>query len=121
MTAKPTHGAGITGASSWSRITGISALSFSRQYLSPALGRSSPCILPTRQTVSDGNVRVVRVLVSVIPEVLEVQVIEMVEIKCHNCGHEWDYTGERSDGQLVTCPFCYYKTRNSAETETTEA
>ena len=31
----------------------------------------------------------------------------MVETKCKNCKHKWDYKGKSKF--YVTCPKCYYK------------
>lgn len=33
----------------------------------------------------------------------------MTEMKCQNCEHEWEYTGEKGPGLPVTCPACSYK------------
>lgn len=35
---------------------------------------------------------------------------EGVPAECSNCGHRWDYTGDRQPGQNVTCPACSRKT-----------
>lgn len=35
---------------------------------------------------------------------------EGVETTCHNCGHEWTYTGEKAGDMPITCPDCTYKT-----------
>jgi len=31
----------------------------------------------------------------------------MVKMKCHHCGHVWDYTGKAK--YYATCPTCHYK------------
>jgi DNA-directed RNA polymerase subunit RPC12/RpoP len=33
--------------------------------------------------------------------------IFIMEIKCHNCQHEWEYGG--NSDFYVTCPKCHYK------------
>lgn len=39
----------------------------------------------------------------------------MVEVYCdskkHNSGYGWNYTGDKSRGEYVTCPKCGYKVR----------
>lgn len=27
-----------------------------------------------------------------------------VDIKCHECGHEWEYTGDKPAGARTNCP-----------------
>lgn len=30
----------------------------------------------------------------------------MVEVVCENCGHTWDYTGDKPMGAALECPHC---------------
>ena len=32
-----------------------------------------------------------------------------MRLRCHHCGHEWDYKGKSK--YYATCPVCYYKVR----------
>lgn len=38
-----------------------------------------------------------------------------MELSCHNCGHEWDYTGSKSD--YTTCPSCNSSVKISGGTK----
>lgn len=40
-----------------------------------------------------------------------------IEVTHEDCGHEWDYTGSRDPGEMVTCPRCYNKVRIPEEAE----
>lgn len=33
-----------------------------------------------------------------------------MDSKCHNCGHEWQYRGQKSEGEKAVCPNCTYNT-----------
>jgi len=103
-----------------SRIMGISAHTADARNQNAVSEAATPVCRAVRYRPIAGLVRVVPVSVSVVAVVSVVQVLRMVEIECHNCGHTWQYGGQREPGELVTCPRCYYKTRYSAETETSE-
>lgn len=40
-------------------------------------------------------------------------------MECHHCEHTWKYSGAKDEGDFITCPSCYYKTRFTV-TETAE-
>lgn len=36
-------------------------------------------------------------------------------MKCPNCGYEWEYGGEKTEGMYITCPGCYSKMKHPGE------
>lgn len=40
-----------------------------------------------------------------------------MQVTHEDCGHTWNYGGDRDRGEYVTCPRCYNKTRIPEEAE----